>query len=147
MVEDVQKILSADIQEILKSPELSKMLLKCYSVLYLNSNPPRFCEKSQRQYYNQLKINGIMRAKETNKKKTCVALWKGLRWVSSMRVHLNAATINDEQAIKALVGGHLTDSDFDVLPEDYKKKVIKSKKKSTSINKKNSSEENDKKAE
>lgn len=120
MVDNVKKILSNDIQEIIKSPELSMLLLITYSKLYLNGAQPRSCERSQKEYYQKLQKNGIMKAKE---KKTCVAKFKGLRFINSMQAHIHGEMITDSQALRALLGGHLKESDFITLPEDYKLKA------------------------
>jgi len=127
MRENVKKILLHEIQEIIKSPELSMLLLSTYSKLYLNGGQPRSCERSQREYFNEIKKTGMEKA---GKKKTCVAKWNGNKYVASMASHLNSGNITDDQAIKALVGGHLKESDFLELPEDYKKKPAKKKTKS-----------------
>lgn len=125
MVENVRKILDNDIQEIIKSPDLSMLLLVTYSKLYLNGSQPRSCERSQREYYNKLKQNGMEKAAQ---KKTCVAKYKGLRFFNKLQAHVNMATISDQDALKGLIGGYMKEDDFITLPEDYKKKTEPKKK-------------------
>jgi hypothetical protein len=121
MVEDVGKILRTDIREVVASP-LSVLLLKCYSVLYLNGGQPRFCEASQRKYYNQLKVDGMERAKllEAVKSRTCEPAWNGLKYYPATGEHINNEWITDEQAIKYLKLGLLKERDFITLPKLYK---------------------------
>lgn len=135
MLEDVEKILNNDVEEVIKSPQLSLSLLKCYSKLYLNGAQPRVCAVSQRKYYSQLKIDGMAKAKiaQDVKDRTCVPKWKGNCYSSKACKHYNSDMITDGQAIDALEKGFLMESQFNKLPENYGNKIeAKSKPKAKS---------------
>ena len=124
MVEALKEIFKNDIEAVIKSPQLSLSLLNCASKLLLNGKQPGVCSRSQRAYYNELKIKGMSKAKllEEAKKRTCVPAWKGLAYHSKSGSHFSDELINDEQAIRALKNG-FPESKFEVLPEGYNKVV------------------------
>jgi hypothetical protein len=121
MIETVKKLLSKDIDEIISTP-LSLDLLKVYSILYLCGEKPKTCERSLRQYYNQLKVNGMEKANK-NIKRTCKPKWKGNMYIAKEARHFNDVYITDEEAIAVLKRGNISEDMFEVLPEDYKKKA------------------------
>ena len=124
MLSEVKEILTNDVEVVIKSPQLSLSLLRCYSVLYIQGKSPRVCARSQRNYYRQLQKDGIMKAElaEKVKNRTCVPAWNGLKYIRKACAHFSDATIHDEQAIDAIKKGYLLESDFEVLPEGYKKR-------------------------
>ena len=63
MIQEIEEILSKPVKEVINSP-LSLTLLKIYSTLYLGGGQPRWCERSQTSYYNQLAIDGLKKAKQ-----------------------------------------------------------------------------------
>lgn len=131
MVEEVKEILNNDVEVVIGSPQLSLSLLKCYSELFLNGRKPRVCAKSQRIYYEELKTKGMAKAEilEKVKVRTCVPAFKGLRYSNKVFCHISSELLYDEQAIEYLNNGALKESDFEVLPEGYKKEVKETQKK------------------
>lgn len=119
MVEQVKQILSKPVEEVINSP-LSLVLLKCYSVLYLNGGQPRACAVSQRGYYAQIARDGLQKA-EIMENKTC-KLVDGRHWVKPLADHLTNSNITDEVALKCLGEGWLLERHFITLPEGYKTK-------------------------
>jgi hypothetical protein len=116
MIEKVKELLSKDIEEIISSP-LSLDLLQVYSQLYLCGKSPDSCAKSQRKYFEQLKINGMEKAK--NIKRTCKPAWTGNMYISKEARHFNDVFITDEEAIAVLKRKHISEDMFLVLPEGY----------------------------
>ena len=129
MYEDVEILINSEIGTILKSSDLTLKLLKTYSKLYLCGAAPGYCEKSIRQYYNQIKIDGMEKINENIKikQRTCIPSWKGIRYYTALCTHINSDSLHDEDAIKYLLSGILKESDFVKLPEGYTepKKAVK----------------------
>jgi hypothetical protein len=125
MIEQVRTILSNEVGVVLKSPDLLLMLLRVYSALYLNGEAPRACEKCQRGYYEQLRIDGIMKAELQEKinARTCVPAWAGRMYSTKVFEFLIPSLMHDEKAIELLKLGALKESDFKVLPAGYQKKI------------------------
>jgi hypothetical protein len=125
MITEVRTILSNEVGVVLKSPDLLLMLLRVYSALYLNGEAPRACEKCQRGYYEQLRIDGIMKAELQEKiiARTCVPAWAGRMYSTKVFEFLIPALMYDEKAIELLKCGALKESDFKVLPVGYQKKI------------------------
>lgn len=125
MVDNVKTILANDIQDIIKSPELSMLLLKTYSKLYLQGSAPRICERSQRRYYDQLKNTGIMKAEliEKIKNRTLTPAWKGNKYSPKVFRHISDLYIHDKEACELLESGVLKESDFTKLPDGYASKI------------------------
>jgi len=119
MIKKIKELLSKDIEEIIASP-LSLDLLKIYSTLYLYGEKPNTCARSQRKYYEQLKKDGIMKAKE-NTKRTCKPNWKGNIYISKEARHFNDIHTTDEEAITLLKRKHISEDMFSILPEGYGK--------------------------
>lgn len=128
MIDSVQKILKHELREILDSP-LVLTLLSIYSTLYLNGKQPSSCSACIKKYYLAIKTNGMERAKEFEaaKNRTNKPKWDGLRFSSKAQRHFNSRLITDEQAIDLLNKGIFTPSDFEILPEGYKKPVKEKK--------------------
>ena len=126
MIDEVKEILRNDVEVVIKSPQLSLSLLKCYSLLYIGGKAPGTCARSQRNYYRQLLKDGIMKAElaEKIKARTCKPAWEGLMYIRKACKHYSDALIHDEDAIDALKKGYLTESQFEVLPEGYKAKTV-----------------------
>lgn len=122
LADEVNELINSDVEEIIKS-SASLDLLKIYSILYLNGAQPRTCASSIRNYYFELKKTGIMKAEklEAIKNRTCKPKWNGLRLINGD--HFSNEWITDEEAIKLLQRGYLNESDFDVLPDGFKKEA------------------------
>ena len=122
MVEQLKEILSNDVEVVIMSPQLSLSLLKCASVILLNGGQPRACARSQRDYYNKLKKEGMAKAEmiEKAKNRTCEPSFKGIRYSKVVMAHISSELLNDELAIEYLQKGALKESDFKVLPKGYK---------------------------
>lgn len=120
MIDIVENIIATELREVLNS-SLSLQLLKCYSKLYLNGAMPRACSRSQTNYYNQLKIDGLKRAKEMEEilNRTC-ALNEGICiYVKSLGMHLSNVNITDAIALKGIKEGFIKLSQFKRLPVNY----------------------------
>jgi len=122
----LKELLTKDIQDIIKSPELSMFLIKTYSDLYLNGAQPRTCAKSQENYLKELKINGMEKVNRKN-----IPSFQGVKFVNSivkdgktitMHQHISSNNLTDKKAIELLTSGALKESDFKVLP--YEKKEV-----------------------
>ncbi len=120
MLSGLQELLKKDFGEIISSPDSLK-LLKYYSILYLNGGQPKTCEASQREYYTQLQLTGIMKAEQYEEinKRTCKPKWVGLKFIPSQGRHFSNEFITDIQATQLLEKGVLKESDFEVLPNLY----------------------------
>jgi len=118
MVEEVEKLINVGFEEIKTSSELTKSLLRCYSILYLGGKQPNgLCLNSQKRYHQQIKKNGIMKAKNLDKK-TCVCKKKGIMYASlTLKKHINLEEITDRDALALIKDGTLKKEDFSVLPE------------------------------
>ena len=123
MLEQIKEILNNDVEQVIKSAQLSLSLCKCYSKLYLNGAAPRVCAAAQRKYYLQLKIDGMNKVKliEKAKERTCKPNFNGLCYSSKACKHYSSELLNDEEAIIALEKGFLKEAHFEKLPEGYKK--------------------------
>ena len=120
MVQEIEEILSKPVKEVISSP-LSLTLLKIYSTLYLGGGQPRWCERSQTSYYNQLAIDGLKKAKQMENSgvltRTCELKPDMLIYVSSLAMHITKANITDWIACEGLTKGFLKESQFIKLPD------------------------------
>ena len=120
MVSDIEEILSKTVKEVIGSP-LSLKLLKVYSTLYLGGGQPRWCERSQTSYYNQLAIDGIKKARQMENsgvlERTCELKPDMLIYVASMAMHITKSNITDWIACEGLTKGFLKESQFVKLPD------------------------------
>ena len=120
MVQEIEEILSKPVKEVISSP-LSLTLLKIYSTLYLGGGQPRWCERSQTSYYNQLAIDGIKKAKQMENsgvlERTCELKPDMLIYVASMAMHITKSNITDWIACEGLTKGFLKESQFIKLPD------------------------------
>ena len=132
-IERVNNLISKNVEEIIASTD-SLELLRCYSILYNEGRQCRSCANSQRDYYKQLSLNGLQKAKEMDeiKIRTCQPNWgkgctnnNGLKFIHKEGNHYSSLYITDDQAISLLNRGLLNESDFDVLPEGYSKPLPK----------------------
>jgi len=134
MLKDYQLIISKEVQEVLKSPELYLKLLKLYSVLFLNGKSPSTCEKCAINYYNEIKTKGLKKI-QIMENRTC-KLKEGSIYnvrVGNAIITYTNANITDEIAIRLLASKQLKESNFVKLPvipaekteEEKPKKVVK----------------------
>ncbi len=132
-IERVTNLLSKNVEDIISSTD-SLDLLKCYSILFNDGKQCRSCAMSQREYYKQLSLNGLKKAKEMDeiKARTCQPNWgkgctnnNGLKFIHREGNHYSSLYITDDQAISLLNRGLLNESDFDILPEGYSKPLPK----------------------
>ena len=122
LIDLVSKILAHDFGEVSTSPLIADML-SAYSKLYLNGTQPRLCGKCHKQYYEQLKLDGMKKAElyEKAKNRTCKPAWRGLKYINKLAKHFNNELLTDDQAVDMLNKGHLKEADFFVLPKGYNK--------------------------
>jgi hypothetical protein len=122
MVNTINEILSKSVEEVIKSP-LSLSLLKCYSTLYLGGNIPRGCAVSQRNYYNQLSIDGLKKAEQMEEVLNATCIFKAdiMPFISALQIHITRANCTDALAIEGLKKGWLKECQFDKLPDAYTK--------------------------
>lgn len=120
MFSELKNLLQKDFEDIIKSSD-SLQLLRFYSILYLNGAQPKTCTQSQREYFTQLQLNGIMKAEQYDEinKRTCKPKWVGLKFIPSQGRHFSNEFITDIQATGLLQKGVLKESDFIVLPDLY----------------------------
>ena len=120
MVQEIEEILSKPVKEVINSP-LSLTLLKIYSTLYLGGGQPRWCERSQTSYYNQLATDGLEKAKQMENsgvlERTCELKPDMLIYVSSLAMHITKSNITDRIACEGLTKGFLKESQFIKLPD------------------------------
>ena len=123
MIEDVELILATPCETVINT-DLTLKLLRCYSKLYLGGEQPRWCARSQREYYRKLKLNGLEMATlyENAKDRTFKINYKGILHISSPKIGvltLNCELIGDEMAIDFLNKGIFQEENFTVLPKNY----------------------------
>lgn len=129
MIEQVKYLLSKSVEEIISSTDSVK-LLDCYSKLYLCGGQPRWCERSQREYYTELTKTGLKMAEklEAAKTRTCIPAFEGLRFVmhpTNGHYHINSEFLTDEQAMELLKLDVLKEDQFKKLPDAYYIEVCK----------------------
>jgi hypothetical protein len=114
------EIMGHELREIIGSP-LVLDLLNLYSKLFLNNAQPGYCEKCLRKYYNELKKYGMekIELQEKIKNRTCIPKWNGLLWIPSVAEHFSSENITDEKATENLIDGHLRESHFEKLPDQW----------------------------
>ncbi len=118
MVADIEEILSKDVKEVISSP-LSLKLLRICSTLYLGGAQPRWCEKSQTNYYNQLAIDGLQKAKTMIEisERTCQIKEDACIFITDLQQHITNGNITDSIACEGLTKGWFKESLFIKLPE------------------------------
>ena len=128
MLENVLKIKSLSVDEILKSPVNLMLLLRTYAELFLDGKQPNSCNSCIRKYYKKLILKGEEMAK-TKKEQTFVMDFEGIKYVPAVRKgkeivmvhkHIDPKHVTDKEAIEMLELGALTGKDFKVLPNGYK---------------------------
>ena len=124
MVENVKEVINATFEEV-NSSSLVLKLLDAYSKLFANGAQLGGCSLCLRDYYNQLKQKGLEMAEkyEQVQVRTCKPAWNGLWLINAAARHYNSEWITDEEAIDLLNRGIVKESDFEVLPENYKPAV------------------------
>lgn len=118
MIEKVKKVINSTFEEV-NSSSLVLDLLDCYSKLYANGAQLGGCSLCLRDYYSQLKKNGIEMAEkyEEVQKRTCVPNWLGNKYIREAARHYNNENITDEEALMLLNIGALAEGDFKVMPK------------------------------
>jgi hypothetical protein len=103
---------------IRSSGELSIMLMRVYSTLYLGGKSPNFCESCQRKYHEEIVKTGIMTNElyEAVKTRTCKPRRGGIVYHSLLNDHINFDLLTDARAIELLKKGILKENDFEVMP-------------------------------
>lgn len=121
MIEQINEILSNEVEAVLKDGRLSLNLMRIYSVLYMNGAPCRACSQSQRTYYSELQKTGLQKA-IIMVNRTCELMPDALHYVRGLgNKHLSNHNITDEEAIICLQNGWLKERHFAKLPVGYKK--------------------------
>ena len=115
---DIEEVLQKEVKEVISS-SLSLKLLKIYSILYLGGAQPRWCERSQTNYYNQIALNGYQKLNEMKEilERTCELKKDIMIYVSSLAMHITSANITDGIACEGLTKGFLKESQFIKLPD------------------------------
>lgn len=128
MVENVKELLSKSFEEI-EGSSLIINLLTIYSKLYLNGADPGSCGQCHRDYYIQLKLNGMEQAEKylEAQNRTCKPSWSGLKYIRTTAKHWNDQLLTDKEAIYLLENKHLEIKDFEVLPADFGKPIPEEK--------------------
>lgn len=122
MTEQVREVLDKSFEEV-NASSLILSLLSIYSKLYLNGAQPGTCGACHRDYYNQLKNNGMELAKqyEEAKNRTCKPSWNGIKYINATARHWNSELLTDKEATNLLEKGFLKSSDFSILPAGFGK--------------------------
>jgi len=121
MIEQINYIKSITFDDLKKSPDIM-LLLSLYSKLYMRGSNPGGCESCHKQYYHEICLTGIERAKqyEAMEKRTLTPNWNGIKYVRG--AFYDSEMISDEQALDALINEGLTDNHFKKLPDAWLQK-------------------------
>jgi hypothetical protein len=122
MISEIKQLVLVGIEGVLKSPQYTISLMKCYSKIYLGGATPDWCEKSLRKYYEKIKYEAMNKLELMQKvaERTLIPSFKGMVF-SPLAGHINPEMLYDEIAIEYLEKGILQESHFTKLPENYKK--------------------------
>jgi len=122
-VERLNRVLSCEVEAVIKSPDLTMELLRLYSLFFAQSAQVGWCERCMRNYYNELKNNGMNQAQTHDEAKnrtlvlaqarTGLTFWRGYG-------HIIWELLTDKLAIELLKKGIFSESMFSVLPVGYK---------------------------
>jgi hypothetical protein len=120
MTEQVREVLDKSFEEV-QASSLILTLLDCYSKLYLYGAQPGTCGACHRDFYIQLKINGMELAKayEEAKNRTCKPAWKDLKYIQLTARHWSSELLTDKEAIMLLEKKFLSEKDFLTLPSGF----------------------------
>jgi hypothetical protein len=122
MIDEVKRLILVGIEGILKSPQYTISLMKCYSKIYLGGAQCDSCERSLRKYFDKLKYEAMTKLELMQKVavRTLKPSFKGMVF-SPQAGHINPEMLYDEIAIDYLNKGILQESHFEILPVGYKK--------------------------
>lgn len=122
MTEQVREVLDTSFEEV-QASSLILSLLSIYSKLYLNGADTGYCGACHRDFYNQLKNNGMELAKkyEEAKNRTCKPAWNGIKYISATARFWNSDLVTDKEAAMLLEKGFQNTSDFTILPAGFGK--------------------------
>lgn len=128
MTEQVREVLDKSFEEV-NASSLILSLLSIYSKLYLNGAQPGTCGACHRDFYSQLKNNGMELAKNYDeaKSRTCKPSWNGIRYIAATARWWNSELITDKEALMLLEKGFQKPSDFTILPSDFNKPIPEEK--------------------
>ena len=117
----IEKIKAWSFDNIKKDAEMTMLLLKTYSILFLGNAAPRTCERCMLNYYNEIVSlnNENLKIMEDKLKKTNVATFKKF-YSTIAHEHINPDLLTDSKAILFLKHGILKEEQFSKLPEGYK---------------------------
>jgi hypothetical protein len=121
---EIEKIKSWSFEDIKKDAQMTMLLLKTYSKLYLNNRPPRSCESCMHNYYLEIcrLTNEKLNTMVEKLKKTNVGKFKKF-YSTIAQAHVNSDYLSDKDAINYLKHGILKETDFVKLPEGYNVKT------------------------
>jgi hypothetical protein len=96
-IEQILEVQSNSIQEVLKSPELTRLVLIIYVDLW-GCKYPKFCTRSITEYYEAIKSQGKTKFNQKNMERKYILkegtqIWSGLH-----QTFYNSMTITDEIA-------------------------------------------------
>jgi hypothetical protein len=114
-LEQIDKIKSAKVQEVIASPELASLLLLVYSTLW--KCDPRGCSKSMRVYYRKVVTDGEFKLKNF-KMKECKMKKGALIYSGKYKCHYSDHNITDKIARDLIsISPKLKDM-FEILPPE-----------------------------
>lgn len=119
---DIIKLINSDYSLIIADGDLSLLLLRVYSYLFLGGGQPRACTKCMNDYHQQIISQGLKQL-EKMENKTCKMV-QGVFYVAKHAVHYSDNNMSDELAVKLLKDGLLLERHFEVLPEIYVNKPV-----------------------
>jgi len=128
MLNDYQEIMQKDVVEVIRSPLLLPKLLKLYSTLYLGGAPPKWCERSQRGYYQQLQQSGLKKIEAMSEilNRTCELIPNIQPYISPLAMHVNNSNLTDWIGCECLSKGYLKEIHFAKLPQCWIERETKS---------------------
>ena len=123
-MDSIEKIKSWSFEDILKDAQMTMILLKTYSALYLNNLRPSTCQSCMRDYYSKISNLSGNELKEKIKmsEKTHKAKFKKF-YSTTAHEHVHPDFLTDAKAISFLKHGILKESDFEKLPEGYEEPI------------------------
>lgn len=124
-IENIEQIKAVSIQEVIKDPELTRLVLQTYVWLFDCKNP-MFCTRSITNYYNEILKNGVKNLTLKTMERKYILKPDVLIWDAVTNEHYNATTITDEIAENMIRVSPRMANQFEQIPSG---KVLKEEEK------------------
>lgn len=122
--QDIILINSVSVGEILESPDLTRLVLKTYSVLFGCKNP-KFCTKSIRDYKTKIGEKGLEILKINSMPKKYLLKKDITLYDSANKCSYTRETITDEISEKLLKNNPKLSVNFEKIPKLAQNKIKK----------------------